>query len=190
MSMGFFPTLLDKPEKIRFTEQEENEVIELFLRRHFATNFKWIFGSLIAFFAPVLLVNIAQQASPQTFFSFPQEILIGIIAVYYMLILAFVIQNFLFWYYNIYIVTNLHLVDVNFHSILSREILEIELNDIESVSSNINGVVASLYNYGNVIIKTAAAHADLVFDSVPRPDFVADRIQDLRTVFINEPDGS
>jgi hypothetical protein len=39
------------------------------------------------------------------------------------------------------------------------------------------------------VIKTAADRSDIVFFNVPRPDFVADRIQDLREAFLNSGGG-
>jgi len=184
MQIRFFPSLFDKPQKIRFQEQELNEQIELFLRRHFITNVYWIVLAILAFFLPLIFIQLDQALGLNIVFRIPTNIALGGLIIYYLLILAYVIENFLFWYFNIYIVTNIHLVDVNFHSILSREVLEIELNDIENVSSKINGVIRSLFNYGDVIIKTAADKADITFSEVPRPDFVADRIQDLREQFI------
>lgn len=186
MLLRFFPALFDKPENIKFQEQEADEVIELFLRRHFITNLGWIIASAVAFFAPVIFVSILPDISSNILTAVPNEIIIGLLVVYYLLIVAYVIENFLFWYYNIYIVTNIHLVDINFHSLLSREVLEVELDDIENVSSKINGIFASLFNYGDVVIKTAAEKVEITFSAVPRPDFVADRIQDLRQVFIEK----
>jgi uncharacterized membrane protein YdbT with pleckstrin-like domain len=68
---------------------------------------------------------------------------------------------------------------VDFDSLLYRKITEINLTDIESVKSKISGVFGSLFNYGDVNIETAATHQAVDFIQVPRPDFVADTIQDL-----------
>lgn len=187
MKLKFFPAFFDKPTKIKFQEQEANETIELFLRQHFITNVPWIFLSILAFILPVIFIQLDENLALNFIQAIPANILLGGLIIYYLLILAYIIENFLFWYFNIYIVTNIHLVDINFHSILSREVLEIELDDIENVSSKINGFIRSLFNFGNVIIKTAADKADITFAEVPRPDFVADRIQDLRESFIGGP---
>jgi hypothetical protein len=184
MKLSFFPSFFDHPAKIKFQEQEENEIIELFLRRHFITNVPWIFVAVVAFFLPLIFVQLDQIYGLNLILRTPINIAVGGLVIYFLIILAYVIENFLFWYFNIYIVTNIHIVDINFHSILSREVLEIELNDIENVSSKINGIIRSFFNFGDVVIKTAADKADLTFSEVPRPDFVADRIQDLRAAFL------
>lgn len=184
MHFSFFPALFEKPGKIRFETQEANETIELFLRRHFITNVPWILSSIIGFFLPLFVVQLDILLGFNIVSQIPTLLLVGGLIIFYLLILAYIIENFLFWYYNIYIVTNIHLVDIALVSILSRSVKEVELNDIEDVTSKINGVIRSLFNYGDVLIKTAAQQEVVSFGAVPRPDFVADRIQDLRLVFI------
>lgn len=184
MHVGFFPSLFDKPARIRFIEQEEGERIELFLRRHFITNIPWIITSIVVFFLPIILAQLDQLLATNLISQLPPQLIIGSLIIFYLLVIAYVVENFLFWYFNIYIVTNIHLVDISLVSILSRSVVEIELNDIQTVSSQISGVIRSFFNFGNVVIKTAAKGEDVVFEEVPRPDFVADRVQDLREIFI------
>ncbi|MBI2021901.1 PH domain-containing protein [Candidatus Daviesbacteria bacterium] len=186
MEFKFFPALFDKPRKIKFENQEVDEQIELFLRRHPIVNVPWIVAAVIAFFLPFVLVLLDSRLNLNIITQVPSDVILGALIIYYMLIFAFVLERFLFWYYNIYIVTNLHLVDINFLSLLSRDISEIELDDIQNITSDIKGIFASLFNFGSVIIKTAADREMIDFTNVPRPDFVADRIQDLREVYISK----
>lgn len=176
----FFPAFFDKPQHISFAEQETNERIELFLRQHWFTNVGWILGTTIAFFVPPVAITLDVTLGFNLLRSIPTEILTGAIIIWYMLVVAYAIQSFLYWYYNIYIVTNFHLVDVDFLNLLFRQVTEIELKDVESVRNQISGVIRPLFNYGDVIIETAAKDQSEVFEDVPRPDLVADRIEDLR----------
>lgn len=190
MLFSLFPAFFDRPEKMRFGQQEENEVVELFLRRHGITNAGWITIALIGFILPPILIQLDTITFQTNYLSIlPGQILAGILVIWYMLVLAFVLENFLFWYFNIYIVTNIHLEDISLHNLLSRDALEIELNDIQSVKPEINGILQSLFNFGNVNIKTSADRENIVFDKVPKPDFVADRIQDVRAVYISAGGG-
>lgn len=179
MQIGFFPSLFDHPQRLKFSEQEVDEVIELFLRQHWVTNVPWILGSLIAFVTPAVLLFLDQLFSTNYFAVIPLEISIGGIIVWYMLIMAYVLESFLFWYFNVYIVTNKHLVDINFYNLLNRQILEVKLVNVEGVFSKISGFIGSLFNYGDVVARTAAEKQEITFDRVPNPDYVTDRIQDL-----------
>ncbi len=182
MTIRLFPAFFDHPLKIRFSEQEEDEVVELFLRAHAITNVPWILIALLAIVLPAALIWADQTFRTNLFASIPTQLLTGGIIIWYMLVLAYVFEKFLFWYFNIYIVTNIHVEDISLTSLLSRDITEIEIKDIESASSQIRGVFGSLFNYGTVTIETAAKAQSIIFKDVPKPDFVADRIQDLQEV--------
>lgn len=175
-----FPSIFDHPTHIRFAEQETDEKIELFLRQHWITNVPWILFTFFAFFVPVISLQIDIFLGFNFSFLVPSTFLIAAVVLWYLLVLAYVFEKFLSWYFNIYIVTNQHVVDINFNSILSREVLEAGVENVESASSKIKGVIRSLFNYGDVVVQTAAENQQITFLAVPRPDMVADRINDLR----------
>jgi hypothetical protein len=175
-----FPDFFDHPDHIRFIEQEESETIELFLRQHGITNIPWIFFILVAIIAPIIALQLDAVFRLNLFTNLPVIVLIDGLIVWYMLILAYALEKFLYWYYNIYIVTNIHLVDIDFVSLLKRVITEIEIKDVESVRTDISGIFRPLFNFGDVIIETAAKDQSNDFEAVPKPDIVADRIEDFR----------
>lgn len=179
MHFRLFPSFFDHPEAIRFEQQEADEVIELVLRRHGITNVPWIFVSLVGIILPFVLdrfgvFDLFQLPTP------PLDVTVGLFVVYYMLIAAYIIENFLHWYFNIYIVTNRHIVDVDLQNLLNRYTTEVRLEDIQSPRAKIQGIFGSLFNYGDVHIESAARSQIIDFESVPKPDFVVDRIQDLQ----------
>jgi uncharacterized membrane protein YdbT with pleckstrin-like domain len=180
MQFRFFPSLFQRPNKIRFDAQEDNETIELFLRQHPIVNVGWVTLSLIILLLPPFLLQLDIISGFNYANRIPVNLLLGGLVIYYLLLLAYAFEEFLSWYFNVYIVTNQHLIDVNFYSILAKEVIEISLDDIEVISQNVAGVFSSLFHYGDVHIETAAENVALKFEKVPRPDFVADRIQDLQ----------
>lgn len=182
MHFKFFPALFYTPRKIRFDQQEENETIQLFLRQHPIVNVFWIVGSLILLILPPVFFQIDTVFSLNLVSKIPINILLGSLILYYLIILAYAFEQFLSWYFNVYIVTNLHIVDVNFYSLLSKEVVEISLDDIEVIAHNISGVFGSLLHYGDVEIETAAETKRILFEKVPRPDIVSDKVQDLQRV--------
>lgn len=179
MHLGFFPALLDKPARVRFVHQEPDEYIELLLRRHWVTNVRWVLASALALFAPFLLPVIDRVFNVGFSVMVPLEVETGVIVLWYMFVFASIIENILFWYFNTYIVTNKRLIDVDFRSLLYRDIKEAQLSDIEGISEQMSGILGSLFNLGDVIVETAAKSQRIEFLSVPNPDEVADRIQDL-----------
>lgn len=180
MKLTLFPSFFEKPKKIGFEHQEGDETIELMLRQHFATQLSWIFIVIVALLLPIFLPLVIEQPTFNFLRFVPTQIVIGIILLWNMLLLAFILEKFLFWYFNVYIVTNLHLVDINFHNLLNRDVTEVRLKDIESVSWKMRGVVGSIFDFGDVVVETAAKQQSIQFIAVPNPDYVADKINDLR----------
>lgn len=180
MTFSLFPSFFDRPQKMSFADQEDDEHIELLLRQHWITNVPWIFIAALGFLVPVFLVNQKTFIDFIRIWNFPYEILIALFSLWYMFILAYVIGKLLYWYFNIYIVTNTHLVDITLQNLLSRNITEVRLDDVQSASSQVKGIIGSLFNFGDLTIETAAERQQIYFRSVPRPDFAKERIQDLQ----------
>lgn len=180
--MGFdlLPDFCDTPAHIHFADQEENEQIELFLRRHWATNIPWILASFIGLFFPALVVIVDQATSLHLIEQLPSTIFNGLMLVWFLFLAAYILENLLFWYFNVYIVTNLHLVQISLKSLFIKVVTQSRLDDVQGVRTSIKGVFASIFNFGDVLIETAARTEDILFDDVPNPDIVADRIQDLQ----------
>lgn len=180
MAFSLFPAFFDCPTRLKLAHQEKDEHIELFLRRHWSTNVSWILIVLLVSFIPLLSSNLRTIISGLSLIYIPTNIWVALIIIWYLSILAYTIEKFLHWYFNIYIITNKHLIDIDFHNLQSRDITEVRLEDVESAKSAIKGVIGPLFNFGDVFIETAAEKQDIEFLSVPRPDFVADRIGDLQ----------
>lgn len=77
-------------------------------RRHFITNLKWLTLACFAVFVPMFWGEFPMIKALNTNTSFALSI------VWYAALLFYVIQNFVLWFYNVYIVTNERLVDVDF----------------------------------------------------------------------------
>ena len=172
-----FPSYVENPKHCRFDGQDPDEKILLLLRAHPITNLAWIIPAVLLFFAPffvpkvLLLLNLDISSIPPTF-----EIVFLIIN--YLLVLTITFEGFLYWYFNVYMVTDKNIVDVDFHSILFKNIDVAPLRNIEDTSSSMGGILNSIFNYGNVYIQTAGAAASIDLTSVPRPHHVADFILD------------
>ena len=182
MHLKFFPSFFDKPKNISFANQEPDEKIELFLRQHWIVNLPWIFLSLTLILIPPVLIALDRSFNLNISLQIPTNILLGGLILWYMLTFAYVLESFLHWYFNIYIVTTRNIVDINFYSLGHRDITEARLDDIQTVNSQVKGVLQSLFYFGDVLIHTAAERTPLTFADVPKPDIVTDRIQDLQHI--------
>lgn len=182
MRLSLFPAFFDTPANIRFADQEEDEHIELFLRQHGITNVGWILVAIILLGLPLVVNGFFADLVFNQFITVPQNIVIAVNILWLLLVMVYVIQRFLHWYFNIYIVTNQHLVDMDLPNLLHRYTTEVQLNDVESTRAVMQGFFKSFFNYGDLIVETAAEMQNITFAKIPKPDFVKERIQDLQEV--------
>lgn len=167
------------PDGVSFATQGENEEIHLFMRRHFITNLPWIIFSAVLLLLPLLAgffiggsISDALHLSANTF--------IILILFYYIVVFGlFILTSFINWYFNVYIVTNQRIVDVDFISILYREVSSTRLNLIQDVTVKTGGVLRAIFDYGDVFIQTAGTEVNFDFHAVPKPQEVAREIEKL-----------
>ena len=98
---------------------------------------------------------------------------------WYLVTFGFAIVNFLRWYFNIYVVTNERIVDIDFIHLLYKEFSEAQLTNVQDISYKRAGIFASLFNFGNVFVQTAGTFPNFEFLAVPRPSQVITIISEL-----------
>ncbi len=176
VSPHFYSSFTHFPEGVSFEEQEENEDIILLVRRHFATNIPWIFASFLLILLPLTFPFFIN------FFPFPlpsPQAISFYIAFYYLVVFGFILINFTLWYFNVGLVTNLHVIDIDLSGILYRQISQAKMEKIEDVTYKQSGFIRSLFNYGDVHVQTAGEEENIEYDRVPRPAKVAEIINDI-----------
>jgi len=161
------------PDDVKFETQHDEEEVVLLGRRHFITNIGWMSVLCFGVFVPMFWGEFP-------FFKALDGItLFKISLLWYTCMIFYGIQNFLLWFYNIYIVSTDRLVDVDFNSLLNKTVNVTQLSKIEDVNYSQKGIMESFFNYGDVIVETASeqktpdASGDasaFTFDSVSNPD--------------------
>ncbi len=165
-----------QPGGIRFETQEAEETVELFLRQHPIVNIPWILVSVLLLAAPILLF-------PTLFIVLkipvPPGHMIVAMVFWYVATFGFILTNFLHWFFNIYIVTNERIVDIDFLYLLYKHSTVAELAKIQDISYTASGILATVFNYGNVMVETAGEIPSIDFEAVPHPDKVVETIRSL-----------
>lgn len=165
------------PEGISFENQEPDETIILFLRKHFITNVPWLFTSLILLLIPVTLIpfifiNNFIPLLPSAFYHFTSP-------VWYLFTASYILANFLIWYFTISIVTTERILDIDFINILNKKVAETRLSKVEDVTQRTGGFFEAFFDYGNVYVQTAGKEPYFLFQEVPKPQQVVRIINQL-----------
>ncbi len=162
------------PDHVKFIAADSKERIILVLRRHPITNIRWGVVALFMLLAPFFLSFVEPVAALPTNFQ-----LIAFL-IWYMITLAFIIEEFLGWYFNVNIITDERIFDVDFVNLIYREITDANIDQIQDVTVQVGGVLRTMFNYGDVVIQTASEVPRIEFLAVPRPDDIARIIRELR----------
>lgn len=161
------------PKKAEFMNRAPHEQVILILRRHFITNLGWITVGMIMMLAPLVL-----KFFPLIDF-LPGNFRMVAIMGWYLVTLAFVFEGFASWFFNVNIVTDERIIDVDFVNLVYRKISYAQINKIQDASVRMGSAIRTLFNYGDVIIQTAAEIPQIQFEAVPKPDKIVKVINDL-----------
>ncbi|MBU1885621.1 hypothetical protein KKE34_03340 [Patescibacteria group bacterium] len=155
-----------------FDSQLDGESVLLLLRQHPVTQFSKILTLI------VLLVMPAFFPYASFYDGLSRNFQIAINLFWYLIAMGYAFESFLTWFYNVYIVTNERIIDIDFLSLIYRNIAAAKIDKIEDITAITSGVAQSLFNYGTVQIQTAAERTEFEFEFVPHPTRV--------TQFLNE----
>lgn len=162
------------PDHVNFVGADDQEKIVLLLRRHPITNLGWIFTSILMFATPAVFVAFGFLST------IPFELLTVGLLFWYLISFAFTFEQFLTWFFNVYIITDERVFDVDFINLVYREITDANLDQIQDVTVKVGSVIRTIFDFGDVHIQTAAAIAEIDFQAVPHPDLVAQVLRELR----------
>jgi len=162
------------PKGVSFETKNREEKIVLLLRRHPITNLRWILIAVFLILAPLVL----------NFFPIldflPANFRFVAVLGWYLITLAFIFENFLDWFFNVNIITDERIVDIDFDNLIYKKISEMAIDKIQDVTVRTGGVVRTMFNYGDVFIQTAAEVTNFDFLAVPNPERVTKILEELK----------
>ena len=77
------------------------------------------------------------------------------------------------------IVTNDRLLHIEQEGLFARTISELDLYQVQDVTSEVKGVFPSLFGYGNLLVQTAGAKEVFRMVDIPHPENLRQAILDL-----------
>lgn len=163
----------------KFSDQREDESVVTVIHRHWLN----ILQNFIVIFALILLLLGGAAVLP---FLFPILTTIEYRSLFLLAETFFAmfiwILFFLIWidyYFDVWIITTKRIVNIEQRGLFSREVSEVELNKIQDVSAEVLGIIPTVFDYGNVLIQTAAEKEKFLFVKVPHPYKLKDVIMNL-----------
>ncbi len=162
-----------KPKAISFETQRKKEEIILLMRRHWITNLGWLLLTLLLILLPLFFSLFP------LFQILPTRFKLMAIPIWYLLTFAFVLEKFLSWYFNVCLVTDERIVDIDFYSLIYKEISDARIEKIQDITYSMGGLFRALFNYGDILIQTAAERPVFEFEAIPKPAWVVQKINEV-----------
>lgn len=172
-SESLLTSFVTMPNQICFETQDNEEKVVLFLRQHPIVNLKWIMTTIFLLVLPSVFSFFPPYANLPTNFQF--VINIG----YFLFVYGYALAKFMGWFFNIYILTDERIVDVDFHNIFFRRVSTAKIEEIQDVNIQSSGSFETFFGYGSLFIQTAAEVTQFEFLYIPNPDKVGKIVNQL-----------
>jgi hypothetical protein len=163
-----------------FKGQHQNEQIIKIVRRHWFN----VLQQFLIFFAIILVLIIAAAITPSITedFSISQFSNIFIFAESTIAILVWIFMFFVWidYYFDVWIITDERIVNIEQKGLFSRAVSELEFSKIQDVSTDVKGVIPTVLNFGEVYVQTAGTAGKFVFHKIPDPYHIKAIIMNLQ----------
>lgn len=158
--------------KVKFEQQDDDEEILLLVRAHPITFIRWITAATVIFIFP-LVFNVFLA----DIFSVMQILFINLF--WYCLLASYIFMNILYWLFNVGLITNKRVIDMDYSLVVYKEVTEAAIGDITDATAQTAGFLGTLFNYGNVHVQTPGMNQNIEFLSIPEPDIVGSTINKM-----------
>jgi len=78
------------------------------------------------------------------------------------------------YYLDVWVVTNKRIVDIEQHSLFSRDLSEFRLDRIQDVTIEVKGLLPTLLHFGDIHVQTAGETREFIIRGIPNPYKVRD----------------
>lgn len=170
-SVHLFSAFCQNPGDITFKNQDKDEQVLLFVRKHFITNFLWITIGAFLLMLPLVAGPISVVLNFSIPFFSAKQILFFILF-YYLVIASYLFVRFITWYFNVSLVTSERIIDIDFSDVIYKNLASTTLELVQDVSYTQTGVFRTFFHYGDVLVQTAGENTHFDFDAVPQPENV------------------
>lgn len=152
---------------IRGVHLEPGEEIVLVLRKHWFIFLAHTLAVCIAFFLGALALAFLLAFDNIVDASIWEPILYFLFSLFSLFLVESFFISWVHLYYDIWIVTNRRIIDIEQKSLFNREISEFMIGRVQDVTTDVPSLFATLLGYGNITIQTAG-EMNFTVHSIPR----------------------
>lgn len=157
---------MGKKAKLDFDGQRDGEELLFIFRRHIIAMRKGFYLLALPFVVSSIPVFI-WPTELKVYWSPVIGLALGLLLFSY---------HFLMWYYTLYLVTNQRIRQVTQRGFFGKDVVELGLSKVQSISYNIPGFGGEILKFGTIVIQTYVG--DLIINKVEHPEQIYNKLQD------------
>lgn len=137
---------------------EDDETLHLVVHKHWLLGVRFLFWPTVSFIACWVLLSLA-----------PSKMVFYVISLWSVVSLVWWLRNFFDYYLDAWIITDVGIIDVEWHGWFHRQSSRVLYSDIQGVSYEIQGVTNTLLRYGTIGVEKISTGSAISLDNVPHP---------------------
>lgn len=169
-------SVVKNPKNTSYEGKDEDEHVVMLIRQNLVSTSGWVIISLILLIVPIFLMPFLSNLEYEGEKIFNSLFIVCLTLFWYLALFGYSFQKFLDWYFEVLIVTNKKIIDIDRGA---SNISETFLNNVQDVTSKMSTVLGQVLNIGSIHIQTAAEREEFEFHMVDNPSAVRDAISDL-----------
>jgi len=159
-------------------EIKDDEKVELVLRRHWFVFLAPMAKPVLFIFVPLAIILWLFGIS--FFMSLLESFLWAIIiAGWFFFWLLFALYEWFVWYFDIFILTDKRIIDVEQKSLFSKNVSEITYDKIQDTSYQVSGIAQTFLKFGTINVQTAGSDVAITINDVAAPAMIQEKISEL-----------
>ena len=158
--------------------QRKNEKAMLFLRRHWITNLQLVVLFLLFMSVPTVAGSTLYARELETWYAHPLlgPLVSAIAIIYFLSVWLFAFMEFTDYYLDTWIVTNERIINIEQKGLFNRVASELPLDAVQDVTSDVQGIIRTMFDYGDVVVQTAGQMRQFHFKEIPAPEQIKEQI--------------
>ncbi len=134
---------------------------------------------LIPFFVVSFVVGTILAANPSIVLSAGFGLFFS--ALWALLMWHLLFMRWTDFYFDMWIVTNLRIVDIDQRGLFHRDVTTLlDLDHIQDINTKTVGIIGSVLNFGTLMLQTSGAKVEFIIDEVGHPQQVEKMIRDAQ----------
>lgn len=161
-------------------ELEPNEFVVRRVRKHWLLFFAELLPYAILAVLPFALVNLLGSVAILAPLSHLIDLRSAVghvgIGVWLLMVWTVAWGTYTRAFLNLWVLTSQRIVNVKQKRFFYREVSSLFLSRVQDVTSDVNGVVESILNVGDIKVQSAGEEVEFVMANIPHPDALRDLI--------------